>query len=56
MRERKQSRVLRPRAFFLEINDTVSNMDDTVEHEFDRIIKVALLNPWYRNVNRCIYN
>ena len=45
VRERKQNRSNRSRAFFLDINDTVFKMEDDIEGELDRITNVTLFNP-----------
>ena len=54
VRERKQNRILRSRAFFLDINETVIKMEEDIDVQLDRITNVTLFNPWYRTAYRAI--
>ena len=54
VRERKQNRILRSRAFFLDINDTVIQMEEDIDVQLDRITNVTLFDPWYRKAYRAI--
>ena len=54
VRERKQNRILRSRAFFLDINDTVIKMESNIDLELDRISNTSLFIPWYRRAYRHI--
>ena len=54
VRERKQNRKLRSRAFFLDINDTVIQMEEDIDVQLDRITNVTLFDPWYRKAYRAI--
>ena len=56
VRERKQNRILRSRAFFLDINDTVIKMEEDIDVQLDRITNVTLFDPWYRTAYRAISN
>ena len=56
VRLRKQSRILRSRAFFLEVNSTVTETEDKLEVELDRVTNIQLFNPWYRTAFRLICN
>lgn len=56
VRESKQNRNIRSRAFFLDINDIVLKMEDDNYVELDRITNVTLFNPWYRTSYRAISN
>ena len=56
VRERKQNRILRSRAFFLDINDTVMKMEEDIDVQLDRITNVTLFDPWYRTSYRAIGN
>ena len=54
VRERKQNRILRSRAFFLDINDTVIKMESNIDLELDRISNTSIFIPWYRRAYRHI--
>ena len=54
VRERKQNRIHRSRAFFLDINDIVIKMEEDIDVQLDRITNVTLFNPWYRTAYRAI--
>ena len=56
VRERKQNRILRSKAFFLDINDTVIKMESNIDNELDRISNVSIFNPWCRMAYRQISN
>jgi hypothetical protein len=47
VRLRKQSRILRSRVFFLEVNSSVTNTEDKLETELDLSTNVQLFNLWY---------
>ena len=55
VRARKQSRIQRSLAFFLEINSSVTETEDKLEEELSRITNVQLFNPWHRTVFRLIH-
>ena len=48
MRERKKDRLKRTSAFFLDINDIITNRDTSIDAELDSITNTVLFNPWYR--------
>ena len=56
VRLRKQSRILRSRAFFLEVNSTITETEEKLEFELDRVTNIQLFNPWYRTAFRLICN
>ena len=56
VRLRKQSRILRSRAFFLEVNSSVTETEDKLEAELDLVTNIQLFNPWYRTSFRLISN
>ena len=54
VRLRKQNRILRSRAFFLEVNSSVTNTEDQLEIDLDVMTNTQLFNPWYRTAFRSI--
>ena len=56
VRLRKQNRILRSRAFFLEVNSSVTETEDKLEMELDLVTNIQLFNPWYRTSFRLICN
>lgn len=48
VRARKKNKILRSSAFCLEINSTVTEIEDKLEEELGLIPIIHLFNPWYR--------
>ena len=54
VRERKQDRMLRSRAFFLKVHDIVTNAEETANSELNSNDKSMIPNPWFRQYYRNI--
>ena len=44
----RKNRILRSRAFFLEVDSNTIKTEDRLKEEQDRITNIMLFNPWHR--------
>ena len=56
VRERKQDRMLRSRAFFLKIHDIVTSAEEIADSELKSNDTTMISNPWFRKCYRNITN
>ena len=56
VRERKQDRMLRSRAFFLKVNDIVTSAEVSADIELNSNDNTMIPNPWFRKCYRSMSN
>ena len=54
VRERKQNRMLRSQAFFLNVHNIVTKAKDTANTELAEIDNIMILKPWFRQCCRLL--